>query len=303
MKLAFMFVGQGAQKVGMGKDFYDRFPEVRALYDNAELDFDIKKLCFEGPDEQLTDTAYVQSCLLLTSYAMAKCLRSEGIVPEAVCGLSLGEYTALTDAGALSLEEALVVTRKRGELMAHALPAGTGMMAAVMGAEESLVQEACAAAGGICEVANYNCPGQIVISGEKAAVEAACAYLKEKGVRRVIPLKVSGAFHSSLLKPAAKELADVLEGVNIAEPQLPVITNTSGDYLAGDIAANLTRQMYSSVYFEKGIRRLLADGYDTFVEVGPGKALSGFVKKIDRAVQVMNVEDLDSFAAVVDALG
>lgn len=296
MKTAFLFVGQGAQIIGMGRDFYDAMPEIAELFDNAKLDFDIKALCFEGPEDKLTNTAYVQACLLLTSYAMAESLRHKGITPDVVAGLSLGEYTALTYAGVFSLADALKIVRKRGQLMADALPAGTGMMAAVMGAEEEKIHDACTKASsvGVCEVANYNCPGQIVISGETEAVKLACADLKSRGVRRVMPLKVSGAFHSSLLKEASSELREVLDQVKIKQPAIPVVTNVTGDYIKGSIPENLTKQMYSSVYFEKGIRTLIADGVDTFVEIGPGKALSGFVKKIDKTVTVLNVEDLKS---------
>ncbi|MEG0378152.1 MAG: ACP S-malonyltransferase [Eubacterium sp.] len=297
MKTAFLFAGQGAQKVGMGKDFYDHFPEVRALYDENNLDFDIAKCCFEGPAEMLNDTAYAQSCLLLTSYVMADRLKQCGVVPGVVAGLSLGEYTALTYAGAFNLKDALTVVRKRGQLMAHALPAGTGMMAAVLNADEALVAEVCAKASkvGVCDVANYNCPGQIVISGETAAVEKAKAMLLEKGVRRVMPLNVSGAFHSSLLEEASFELKAVLDHVVVDQPTVPVIYNVSGDFEEKPVKELLIKQIHSSVYFEKSIRKMLAEGVDTFIEIGPGKTCGGFVKKIDKTVKVHCVEDLTSF--------
>lgn len=303
MKTAFLFAGQGAQKVGMGKDFYDAFPEVRALYDQHTLDFDIKKCCFEGPEEQLNDTAYAQSCLLITSYAIAMCLKHQGVTADVAAGLSLGEYTALTYAGVFHLEEALKVVRKRGRLMAEALPLGTGMMAAVIGATTEVIQKACETASedGICEVANYNCPGQVVISGETKAVKRAAAILKDQGIRRVLPLKVSGAFHSSLLNQASKELGTVLDTVELRRTQLPVYSNVSGQVERGPLKEVLMRQMCSSVYFEAGIRQMLEDGVDTFVEIGPGKTLSGFVKKINRNVSVYHVEDLQSYEEVLKA--
>ena len=304
MKTAFLFVGQGAQKVGMGRDFYENFPEVRAIYDDSGLDFDLRACSFEGPQEKLTDTAYAQSCLLAASYAMALCLKNNGVEAEMTAGLSLGEYTALTYAGVFSVKDALKITRKRGELMAHALPEGTGMMAAVLGAEEALIAEACAEASalGVCGIANYNSPGQIVISGATEAVKKAAALLKARGVRRVLPLKVSGAFHSPLLKEAAGELAALLSGIDMQKPRIPVVSNVDGTAKDRDLRAVLTRQMYSPVYFERGIRTMLAQGVDTFVEVGPGRALSGFVKKIDPAVRILNVEDVKTFEQALTAL-
>lgn len=302
MKIAFLFAGQGAQKVGMGKDFYDSCPEIRAMYDENTLDFNVADCCFNGPDSMLNDTAYAQACLLLTSIVMAECLKKHGITPDVCAGLSLGEYTALTYSGVFTVQDALTVVRKRGELMAHALPEGTGKMVAVMGTEADVIQEAChkASEQGVCGVANYNCPGQIVITGETNAVNTAVELLKEKGVRRMIPLKVSGAFHSALLKDASLELKAVLETVEMHEPQIPIVYNVSGDYESRPIKDLLVEQIYSSVWFEKSIRKMIEDGVDTFVEIGPGKACSGFVKKIDKNVTVLNVEDMPSFEKTVN---
>ncbi len=301
MKTAFLFAGQGSQKVGMGKDFYDAFPDLRPLYEEHTLDFDVAKCCFEGPKEMLDDTAYAQSCLLLTSIVMAEALKQKGIVPQVVSGLSLGEYSALTYSGAFSLKDALTLTRKRGELMAYALPKGTGKMAAVLNTEADVIQKACAEASdmGVCEVANYNCPGQIVISGETKAIDKAMELLKEAGVRRIVPLNVSGAFHSSLLDDASLELKKVLDTVEVHEPQIPVVYNVSGNFETRPVKDLLVEQIHSSVWFEKGIRTMIADGVDTFIEIGPGKACSGFVKKTDKGVTIMNVEDLASFEKVV----
>lgn len=301
MKLAFLFAGQGAQYVGMGKELYETNVIAKQLFDEASLDFDIKQLCFEGPSEQLNNTAYAQSCILLTSYAIAKALQTKGFQPDYVAGLSLGEYSALCFADAFSIHDALQMVRKRGQIMESALPLGTTTMAAVLQCEASTIQKVCEAVTpiGVCEIANYNYPGQIVISGEVLAIQAASELLKEQGARRIIPLNVSGAFHTSLLEEASKQLATELNKYEITSPKIPVIYNISGKEEKEAVSQILNKQIKSSVYFSQSIEYLIQQGVDTFIEIGPGKTLAGFVKKIDRNVKVFSIETLQDIEAMI----
>ena len=308
MKIGILFAGQGSQHVGMGKDFYERYPQARAVFDQVQIDLDVKKCCFEGTQEELNDTAVAQPCIFTTSTAIAAVLRSEGIQGEAVAGLSLGEYSALSYAGVFSPEQGAALVRERGKIMAAALPKGTSGMAAVLNMDASIIQEVCEEVKetGVCEIANYNCPGQIVISGEKAAVEAASAKLKERGARRVIPLAVSGAFHTSLLQDASVELKKVLDTYTFAQPQLPVIANVSGQVEQRDVKDVLREQICHSVHFTQSIQTMLDMGIDTFIEIGPGHTLSGFVRKTNRNVKTYSidtVEDLEKLLKEVKNSG
>lgn len=306
MKIAFLFAGQGAQYVGMGKDLYEANELVKAMYDSIHLDFDVKDVCFNGPKEVLDDTRYTQAAIFMHSMACASLLREYGIMPSAVAGLSLGEYSALCFANAFSLEDGAHIVGIRGQLMADALPQGTTSMAAVLMLDENLILEACQEVKhiGVCEIANYNCPGQIVITGDKEAVEQASKLCLEKGARKVIPLQVSGAFHSSLLEQASRRLETVLKGYQLQTPSIPVYHNVSGTPLEEDLVTILGKQICHSVYFTQTINNMLKDGIDVFVEVGPGKTISGFVKKITKGkdVKILHVEDQASLMACIQAL-
>lgn len=302
MKIGFLFAGQGSQKVGMGLDFYNSYPMVKELYDSLSLDFDIKDLCFNGPKEQLDQTEYAQSCILLTSYVISQVLKEYGIIPEIVAGLSLGEYSALCYAGIYSIQDALKIVGERGKIMQQALPAGTSTMAAVLNTEIEVIQEVCAEVNGICEIANYNCPGQIVITGQKAAIEEASKLLLERGARRVIPLAVSGAFHSSLLEDASKQLNEVLNQYVANKANIPVVYNYTGKESEENIIDILTKQIKSSVYFWQTIEYMLEQGVDTFIEIGPGSTLKGFIKKINRDVKVYSIENKENLEQMIGEL-
>ncbi len=294
MKLAYVFVGQGAQKVGMGKEVYDTYASSKAVFDQAVTDFDLKKITFEGPQEVLNDTAYTQVCLLVTSLAIAAALDEEGYKAQGVAGLSLGEYSALTYAKAFTLDTVLPLVRQRGQIMASALPAGTSSMSAVLSDRLDLIQEVLDEnEEGIVEIANYNSPSQFVLSGEIEALRKVELSLKEKGVSRIIPLSVSGAFHSSLLKDASVKLNALLQAVPVKEPSLPVYFNISGKP-ESDLKEALTQQIYHSVQWVKTIQTMIAEGFDTFIEIGPGKTLAGLIRQIDPSVKVYCAESLAS---------
>lgn len=306
MKIAFVFPGQASQYVGMGKELCEKYPEAAAVYEQADatLGFSLSRLYFEGPREELDQTAITQPAVLTTSIAcLAALQKAGGPVPAAVAGHSLGEYSALVAAGSLSFSDAVRLVRKRGQFMQEAVPLGAGGMAAVMGLAGKEVAAVCQRAGGpgVVEAANLNCPGQVVIAGTNEGLNAAEPLLKEAGARRVIPLAVSAPFHSSLMLPAGERLAAELEQVTLSEPLLPVVANVSADYVrtAPEIKASLIKQVSSPVRWEECIMRLVDDGIKTFIEVGPGKVLSGLNKKICRDVLQFNVEDLASLEKVL----
>lgn len=300
-KTAFLFPGQGSQRVGMGRDLMETFPAFRQTMEEADatLDFSVQKLCLEGPEEQLNQTQFTQPCLLAVSTGICRILEQEGVRPDAVAGLSLGEYTALVAAGVLDFPRAVALVRRRGQWMEEAVPGGRGSMAAVLGAQRETVIRICrevtadSTAPDVVEPANFNCPGQIVISGERSLVEIAGDKLKEAGAKKIIPLVVSGPFHSSMLRTAGEKLEEEFKSVCWRAPAMDYYTNVTGCKVEDEkaIPGLLVRQVQSSVYWEDTIRHMLEDGVEEFVEVGPGKTLTGFIRKIDRGLRVWNIED------------
>ncbi len=293
-KKAFIFPGQGAQYVGMGKQFYEQYEDSREFFDKASdiLGFDMSKLCFEENDD-INQTEYTQVAILTVCAAILAQINKTDVKPDVCAGLSLGEYVALYESQVLSYEDAVRLLRKRGILMQEAVPDGKGSMSAVIGMDADKIDEICAGVEGIVSVANYNCPGQIVITGEKEAVEKASEELKEAGARRVIPLKVSGPFHSQMLCSAGEELKEVLDTVVIKKPEIPYVANVNASYVEDDlnIASLLTEQISSPVKFMQSVEKMIEEGVDTFIEIGPGKTLSSFVKKINKDVKVINIEN------------
>ena len=300
-KLAFIFPGQGAQKAGMGKDFYETYDSVKSVFDNASewLGLDIKALCFEENDK-LDLTEYSQPALVTTCLAMAEVLRNKGIKPDVAAGLSLGEYCAIATAGAITVKDAITTVRKRGILMEQAVPAGQGAMAAVLGMTAEEIDQVVNPISDV-SVANYNCPGQIVITGKKKAVEEASEKLQKAGARRVIPLNVSGPFHSNLLKEAGEKLAEELKVIALSELQIPYVTNVTAEYVkdSQQIKTLLSKQISSPVKWQQSVETMIADGVDTFIEIGPGKTLAGFMRKIDRNVTVYNVQTVEDIEKVL----
>lgn len=303
-KTAFIFPGQGAQYVGMGQDFYKSFSVCRQVFDIASeaSGLDIAKLCFEE-NEQLNQTEYTQICMLAVEAAILKAVEQQGVASDVNAGLSLGEYGALAASGAMELDDAFRVVRRRGILMQEAVPSG-GAMAAVLALDAAVIEKVCQGINGIVSIANYNCPGQIVITGEEEAVEAACRELKAAGAKRTVRLKVSGPFHSPMLAGAGEKLGEVLAGVKLKEFATPYITNVTADYVTSteEIKALLCRQVASGVRWQQSMERMLADGVDTFIEIGPGKTLSGFMRKINRDVKMMNIENVADFEKVTAAM-
>ena len=294
-KTAFIFPGQGAQYCGMGQDFYENSKTAKAVFDRATelLGFSMPELCFEKND-RLDITEYTQAAMVTVSVAMMKVMEELGFRPDVAAGLSLGEYPALVAAGVMSADDAILTVRKRGILMQEAVPAGIGGMSAVLGMTAEQINEVVDPIENV-QVANYNCPGQIVISGKKEAVEEASEKLKEAGARRVLPLNVSGPFHSHLLEDAGKKLGEYLENVTISEPVIPYVANVTAQYVtsAADVKPLLKKQVSSSVRWQQSVETMLADGVDRFIEIGPGKTLSGFIKKIDKGAAVLNIEKLE----------
>lgn len=300
MKTAFVYSGQGAQHPGMGKELYDRYDSAKKVFSEASeaLQLDVKSLCFEE-NELLNQTTYTQPAILTVSLAIDAVLKEHGLQPDVVAGLSLGEYSAFVKAGVLSFSDAIQLVKKRGLYMTEAVPLGEGTMSAVMGLDRSTVEEVCQMVtkqAGLVSPANYNMPGQIAIAGLQEPVEIAGQYLIEKGAKRVVPLNVSGPFHTQLLEPAAMRLQEEIQTLAVSAPQIPVVSNTTAQQFRDttEIKELMVKQVMSPVYWEDSVQEMIRMGVDTFIEVGPGKTLRSFIKKIDKTVSVANVEDIKS---------
>ncbi len=307
-KLAFIFPGQGAQYVGMGKDIAAEYKSADAIYEEASeaLGFDIKEMIFNGNDEALKITENTQPTIVTTSVACMQPLLEKGIKPDFVAGLSLGEYAAHVAAGTFDFKDAVALVRKRGKFMQEAVPVGVGAMSAIIGLDNEAVIESCKEASslGVCEPANFNCPGQLAIAGDVAAVEKANEICKAKGAKRAMMLAVSAPFHCSLLKPAGEKLAAELDKVTVNDIKIPVVVNVTAKSITDkdEVKPTLVDQVSNSVLWENCVKTMLEQGVDTFVEIGPGKVLSGFIKKINKDVKVLNVENLDSLNATLEEL-
>ena len=303
-RIAFIFPGQGAQACGMGQDFYEQTETGKKIFDKASglLGFSMPELCFEKND-RLDITEYTQAAMVTAGIAMMRVLEEKGIKPDVAAGLSLGEYCALAAAGVMSDEDAICTVRQRGILMQEAVPVGEGAMAAILALDAAAIEAVTGAMEGVW-IANYNCPGQIVISGKKAAVEEACEKLKAAGAKRALLLNVSGPFHSGMLTVAGEKLAQVLADVEIHTPRIPYVANVNAQFVttAEPVKDLLTRQVSSSVRWQQSVEAMINDGVDTFIEIGPGRTLAGFMKKISKEVKTMNVEKLEDIEKVAEAL-
>ena len=303
-RIAFIFPGQGAQVCGMGQDFYEQTETGKKIFDKASglLGFSMPELCFEKND-RLDITEYTQAAMVTAGIAMMRVLEEKGIKPDVAAGLSLGEYCALAAAGVMSDEDAIRTVRQRGILMQEAVPVGEGAMAAILALDAAAIEAVTGAMEGVW-IANYNCPGQIVISGKKAAVEEACEKLKAAGAKRALLLNVSGPFHSGMLTVAGEKLAQVLADVEIHTPRIPYVANVNAQFVttAEPVKDLLTRQVSSSVRWQQSVEAMINDGVDTFIEIGPGRTLAGFMKKISKDVKTMNVEKLEDIEKVAEAL-
>ncbi len=308
MKLCFVFPGQGSQYVGMGKEFCENFDEARGIFREASeaLGYDVSRLCFDGPEAELNKTFRTQPCILTASIAIQRVLSSRGKVPSVVAGHSLGEYSALVAAGVLSFRDTVMLTEKRGRFMQEAVPEGRGLMAAILGLNRDKVDEICLSLQtGYAAPANYNSPGQIVIAGEKEAVEEAIKKAKEAGAKRAIPLSVSVPSHCTLMSGASEKLRELLDGIQFRSPKVPVVNNAGAMFLTTveSIKTSLVSQLNSPLLWEDSIRAIVDSGVRTFVEVGPGKVLSGLIKRIEPEAKVLNVEDMKSLESALVQTG
>ena len=309
MKIAYIFPGQGSQYVGMAKEFIENFAESKEVFDiaGAALGFDLAQLCMHGPSEALNKTENTQPAILAASIAILRPLERRGLAAQAAAGHSLGEYTAITAAGGFDLKDVVALVQKRGRYMQEAVPEGTGLMAAILGMERTALEKTCleAAKNGIVAPANYNSPGQIVIAGEKTAVEKALELAKAAGAKKVVPLMVSVPSHCSMMKQAGERLARELDKITISDLRIPIVSNADAKFIqsAAELKPSLVRQISSPLYWEDSINRLTAEGFDTFIEIGPGKVLSGLVKRIAKDAKVLNVEDQKSMHDTLAALG
>lgn len=307
-KIAFVFPGQGAQYVGMGKQIAQEYKSAENIFNEASeaLGFDVKKMVFESDEETLKITENTQPAIVTTSIACMQPLLENGIKPDVVAGLSLGEYSAHVAAGTMTFRDAVGLVRKRGKFMQEAVPIGVGTMAAVLGLSNDDIIECCklASQDGIAEPANFNCPGQVVVAGEIKAVEKVVELAKEKGAKRSMLLPVSAPFHCSMLKPAGERLAAEMKNIELYDMKVPVAINVTGKYITDkhSVKEMLIKQVSTSVLWEECVKTMIADGVDTFIEIGPGKVLGGFIKKISKDVRTFNVEDIDSLNKTIEEL-
>jgi len=305
-RIALVFPGQGSQHVGMGRDFWEQVPEARSVFEESShfLGFDVARLCFEGPEDALTLTANAQPAILAVSVAAFAAFQREGLRFDYVAGHSLGEYSALVAAGSLRFEDAIRTVRKRGEFMQEAVPPGAGAMAALLGLDQESVRAVCGEAGapGVVEVANINAPGQVVIAGETEAVERVIRLARERGAKRAVRLQVSAPFHCSLMRPAGDRLAAVLRTIPIADPSVPLVNNADAELLTkgAEIAGSLVRQVSSPVRWEEVVQRLVKEGVALFLELGPGRVLTGLIKRIAKEAIALHAEDLASLQGALN---